>query len=369
MNCKDLLNTIAVSCFFLLILVTQPLFGQSDRDGERRLGSSYVITNTTLIPSPGKILQKQHLLFEDGIITAFGTDVRIPPEAQEIKGDSLFVYASFIDMANKTGVVEPTVPEKPEGFDPSNPMPEIAGIHPHFGVMDYYQQTNPHDKGWRRLGFTLAQKLPLGKGMLPGTTALVIYGQEGNNNLITEKQALYFKFSTVGGVYPNTNLGVMAKWRDLIQNTRLYSKHMEMYAANRNIPRPEKDPVLEALIPITVGEVPVLLEISDELDMRRALKMRDENQFQLILTGINEGEQLIPLLKKKQVGAVLTLNLPADPSTDVPSDERSEDFEARIKRTKEAYYRSLALAGKYEEAGIPFALTTKHLPRGDFLKT
>ncbi|WP_162415405.1 amidohydrolase family protein [Cyclobacterium roseum] len=368
MNVRDLLIPFSVSCLFLFILITQPLFGQSDRNGERRLGSSYVITNTTLIPSPGKILQNQHILFEEGIITAVGKDLSIPAAAQEIKGDSLFVYAGFIDMANKTGVVEPTLPEKPEGFDPSKPMPEIAGIHPHFNVTEYYQQSNPHDKAWRKLGFTLAQKLPLGKGMLPGTSALVIYGQEGKNNLIAEHQSIYFKFSTVGGVYPNTNLGVMATWRDLIQNARLYKKHLEMYAANRNISRLEKKPVLEALMPVINGDMPVLLEISDELDIRRALKMKDENEFRLVLTGINEGDKLIPLLKEKKVGAVLTLNLPEDPSSEIPSGEKSEDFETRMDRTKGAYKQSLALAGKYEAAGIPFALTTKHLPRGDFSK-
>ncbi|MDN3689946.1 amidohydrolase family protein [Cyclobacterium jeungdonense] len=368
MNFKDLLNPSTVSWLFLLILVSQPLFSQSDRNGERRLGSSYVITNTTLIPSPGEILQSQHVLFEDGIIRAFGKDLLIPADAQEIKGDSLFVYGGFIDMANKTGVVEPTIPEKPDNFDPSNPMPEIAGIHPHFNVTDYYQQTNPHDKEWRKLGFTLAQKLPLGKGMLPGTSALLIYGQEGKNNLITENQSIYFKFSTAGGVYPNTNLGVMATWRDLIQNARLYQQHQEMYAADRNIRRLEKNPVLEALIPVIKGQTPVLLEISGELDIQRALKMQDENYFRIILTGINEGDHLIPLLKEKQIGAVLTLNLPEDPSTEVPDGEKSKDFESRIQRAKEAYQKSLALAGKYEAAGIPFALTTKHLPRGDFFK-
>lgn len=368
MNFKDLLNPITGCCLFLHILVTQPLFGQSDRNGERRLGSSYVITNTTLIPSPGEILQMQQVLFEDGIITAIGKDLRIPAEAQVIEGDSLFVYAGFIDMANKTGVVEPTIPEKPADFDPSSPMPEIAGIHPHFNVMDYYQQTNPHDKEWRKLGFTLAQKLPLGKGMLPGTSALVIYGQEGKNNLITENQSIYFKFSTAGGVYPNTTLGVMASWRDLFQNARLYHQHKEMYGADRSIRRLEKNPVLEELVPVINGQTPVLLEISDELDIWRALKMQDENYFRLILTGINEGDQLIPLLKEKQVGAVLTLNLPEDPSSEIPEGEKSEDFESRLKRSKEAYKESLALAGKYEQAGIPFALTTKHLPRGDFFK-
>jgi len=344
------------------------LFGQSDRNGDRRVTATYYLSNTTLIPSPGKILTGQNLLFEDGVIKAVGKNITIPAEAQEIKGDSLFVYAGFIDMANKTGMVEPTIPEKPEDFDPSQPLPEIAGIHPHFSALDHYQENNPHDKEWRKLGFTLAQKLPKGKGMLPGSAALVMYGHESRNNILSDNQSLYFKFSTVGGVYPNTDLGVMAKWRDLIQNARLHEMHGQMYSSQKDLRRLEKDPVLEALIPILNKETPLLIESTGELDIRRALKMQEQDKFNLIITGINEGESLIPLLKEKQVGMVLTLDLPEDKFSDVAKDEKGADFQHRTERAKKAYLEKLSLPGKFEQAGVPFGFTTKHLNRTDFLK-
>jgi imidazolonepropionase-like amidohydrolase len=361
-------SSILIWPFLLFLFVSFSVGAQSDREGKRRLGSSYFISNTTLVPEPGKMLQDQYILFENGVITAIGKSIRLPPEAVEIKGDSLFVYAGFIDMANKTGVVEPKIPEKPENFDSSSPDPEIAGIHPHFPVTLSYQEDNPHDKEWQKLGFTIAQKLPLGKGMLPGTSALYLYGQEGNNNLLVENQSLYFKFSTVGGVYPNTTLGVMATWRDLVQNARLYKARQSQYALDKRIPRVEKNPVLAALIPVIDREMPVLLETSDELDMRRALKMQEENQLRLILTGVNEGDQLLPLIKERSIGLVLTLHLPADQLSGTEPVDTGDDYDARRERIKAAYNRSLTFAGTVEDFGIPFALTTKHLPRGDFYK-
>lgn len=344
------------------------MFGQSDRDGSRRVTSTYYISNTTVIPYPGELLTGQNLLFSDGVIKALGKNIAIPAEAREIKGDSLFVYAGFIDMANKTGMEEPPIPEKPEDFDPSQPLPEIAGIHPHFSALDHYQENNPHDKEWRKLGFTIAQKLPKGKGMLPGKSALVLYGHESRNNTLSENQSLYFKFSTAGGVYPNTDLGVMAKWRDLMENSRLYDKHGEMYDVRSSLRRRENNPVLEALIPVFKKEMPLLIESSDELDIRRALKMQEENNFDLVITGINEGASLLPLLKEKKAGVVLTLHLPEDKFSDPPEGDKGPHFNHRLERVKTAYQESLALAGEFEKAAVPFGFTSKHLPRADFFK-
>lgn len=344
-------------------------FAQSDKTGQRRVSDTYVITNATIIPEPGKILSGQHLLFTDGVIESIGRNITIPANAQEIKGDSLFLYPGFIDMGNKTGVSSPEIPEKPSDFDPSNPLPEIAGIHPYFSAVDHYYAKNNLDPDWRKLGFTMAQKLPMGNGMLPGITAVVLYGHENRNNLVNGKQALYAKFGTVGGVYPNTKLGVMAKWRDIFQNTQLYSTHKDQYAASRVNIRGEHNKVFEAMVPVLENHMPVLFEVSDELDMRRVMKLRNENHFRLTLIGIHEGEQLIPLLKQEKIDAVLTLNLPKDnySSEKVKSpDEQGDDYESRLERSREAYKTALSLAGKYEESGIPFSFSTKHLVRNNF---
>src|SRR3982751_2249563 len=73
---------------------------------ERTLGpvsGSYAITNVTVIQSPGRKLDMGTVLIKNGIITAVGKGIAIPPEAIVIKGDSLFVYAGFIDGLSRTG--------------------------------------------------------------------------------------------------------------------------------------------------------------------------------------------------------------------------------------------------------------------------
>lgn len=184
---------------------------------------------------------------------------------KEINGKSLFVYPGFIDFGNKTGVKAPELPERPDNFDSSNPDPEIAGIHPHFSAAKHYQLNENLEEEWRKLGFTLGQKLPVGQGMLPGSTAVVIYGNPDNNNLLTNLQSQYFQFSTIRGLYPHTKLAVMAKWRDLYQNTVLHEESLKLYEGNQHIGRIKNDPVLNALIPVTQGKQTLLVSVNSEL--------------------------------------------------------------------------------------------------------
>lgn len=103
--------------------------------------------------------------------------------------------------------------------------------------------------------------------------------------------------------------------------------------------------------------------------MRRAIKMQDENNFKLILLGVNEGSSAIPLLKAKEIGVVLSLDLPKDSFTDsLPKAEQGEDYEALIKRGKAAYKEALTLASKFEKAEIPFAFSSLGTEKKDLFK-
>ncbi|WP_339675213.1 amidohydrolase family protein [Cyclobacterium marinum] len=352
-----------------LLINTSLSQAQSDNNGSKRVTTSYFLSGATIIPYPGKILSEYDILFKNGVIVKIGKNLQPPSNAKEINGKSLFVYPGFIDFGNKTGVQAPELPEKPSNFDTSNPSPEIAGIHPHFSSTKHYKFDENLEEEWRKLGFSMGQKLPEGQGMLPGSTAVVIYGNAENNNLLSSVQSQYFQFSTIRGLYPHTKLAVMAKWRDLYQNTVLYQESLKLYEKNKHIGRIKEDPVLDALIPVTQNSKSLLVLVNSELDQRRAIKMKDENNLKLILLGVNEGSSVIPLIKSKEIGVVLSLDLPKDNFTDsLPKTEQGEDYDALIKRGKNAYQEALSLASKYEKENIPFAFSSLGVDKKDLFK-
>lgn len=340
---------------------------QSDPKGERRVTSAFAITNAKVYTSPGSVVQAT-VLIRDGLIVEVGENINIPADAQKVVGDSLFVYSGFIDLGTEAGVSKPAAPERPQDMDPSDPPPQVAGITPYREALDDYQPDNEMTAEWRKKGFTMAQLLPKGDGMLPGKTSLVIYGDNSSTNIISTSTGLLVKFQAISGLYPGTTLGIMAKWRDLIQNAELAAKHQVMFASQNGINRPNNDPVLEAFFPVLNKDIPVVFEISNELEMRRALSLQREKGFDMVMTGIKEGTDLIPDIKNAGVGAVLSLNLPDDKAYKKKIEDPSTEQKNRMDRVKEAYKNSLALASIFEKEGIPFAFATNSLTTGDFMK-
>ncbi|HSI77110.1 MAG TPA: amidohydrolase family protein [Lunatimonas sp.] len=357
---------IYIISFFICLISVNFTHAQSDPSGQKRITDTYLITNVTLIPLPGKILQKQNILIKDGQILSVGGDLPSAAEAFLIPGDSLFAYPGFIDMANKSGVRAFSIPDKEADFDPSNPPDIQAGIHPHIDVLDLYNPAHSQIADWRKNGFTVAHKVPMGQGMLPGTTGLVVYGAPESNTIIRKDVALYAKFSTVGGMYPGTNLGVMAKFRNLFENARLQSRHQVIFASNQGIKIPGSNPVLQSLIPVVEKNKPLFFEINSDLEARRAITIQREQGVSLILSGINEGTQLVSAIKESGAGVVLSLHLPDENNQEFSDDVQQSERTEKIEKIKIAYLNTLKAAGEYENAGIPFAFTTKHLGKDKF---
>lgn len=352
----------------LLGLSTTGLLAQSDPTGERRVTGTYAITNATVIATPGSAASKATVIIKNGLIDQVGKNPTIPLDAQTIKGDSLFVYAGFIDMANSAGVSAPSIPERPSNFDPSDPAPVFVGITPQYHVLDYYEAGGEEAEKWRKSGVTVFQLLPNGEGMLPGKTAVVLNGQKGASNVLLTSNNLYAKFQTVRGLAPGTTLGIMAKWRELYQNAELSSKHQTLFASNIGVARAEKDPVLEAFFPVINQQASVMFKVSNELDVRRVLSLQKEKGFNLILSGVNEGTSLIPMLKESKAQVVLSLDLPDDKASKKEIKGTSEEAKNNLERVKAAYQERLELASVFEKEGIPFSFGSQDIKSEDFLK-
>lgn len=343
-------------------------FAQSDPTGERRVTGTYAITNATVLAAPGAAARTATIIVKNGLIDQIGNNPTIPLDAQTIKGDSLFVYAGFIDLTSTVGVAAPSIPERPANFDPSRPAPVYVGITPQYEVLNYFDALEEDADKWRKTGVTTLHLLPKGEGMLPGTTAVVLNGQKGASNVLSSSGSLYVRFQTVRGLSPGTTLGIMAKWREIYQNAELSAKHQTLFAGNNGVVRAEKDPVLEAFFPVINRQVPVLFEVSNELDIRRVLGLQKEKGFNLIVSGVNEGSSLVPVLKASKAQVVISLDLPDDNAFKKEIKEASEEVNDNLERVKEAYLARLALAANFEKEGIPFAFGSTNVKSEDFLK-
>jgi hypothetical protein len=359
MNIKFNLKVFS-SLYLLVLCISVTAFSQSDPKGERRVTGTYALTNATVITSPGKSISGATILIKNGLIEGVGNNIRIPSEAQVIDADSLFIYPGFIDGAGNAGISKPSEPERPANFDPSNPPDEIAGITPWRSVLDYYDPKNNQVHEWRKVGFTISQIIPEG-GMLPGKSSIVTYGGKESSNILVQNSSLHARFRSAGGgrgMYPGTQMGMMAKFRDIYKNAELSQRHQVLFASNSGINRPEMNKTLESFYPILDKKIPVSFEVSNDLEIRRVLTLQKENGFRLILVGVSDVEHVINEIKAANPHVLLGFKLPNDKTANTNMDDLSDEMKARTQKIKDSYQKVLKQASVLETAGIPFGFTT-----------
>ena len=314
------------------------------------------------------------IVVKDGLITAVGKGLTIPPEAIIVKADSMYVYAGFIDGLSRAGVSKPKEETKEKIKDPGNPPPDRAGVTPQVDVRNFL---NPSDKGLeelRALGFTTAQVVPYGN-LLPGQAAIVLTGSSsGDAMVVTSKSALYSELSGANNIYPATIIGVMAKWRELYRQAIQAKNYESMYATNRTgLERPTTDRTLEAFYPVIDQKMPVLFKSEKLLDATRIMTLKNDLNFSLILAEVKEGWPIINKIKTSGAKVFLSLDLPEEVKKDEKKDAKDDktkkeetpktktradlEKEALDKRKAEAIASYVSQAANFQKAGIQFGFS------------
>ncbi|MFC5623468.1 amidohydrolase family protein [Algoriphagus winogradskyi] len=357
-----------VFCFMVSGLLSSTLaLAQSDPTGKKPITDTYAITNATVFTSPGQAGMKATVLIKGGLIQGVGSNLALPKEAKTIPGDSLFIYPGFIAGASDVGITRPKDPDKPDDFVSSNPPDEIAGITPWRSAVDQFSGKDSKIDDFRKVGFTVAQIVPEG-GMIPGKAAIVLLGSENSTNLLMENTALAASFRGSRGMYPGTAVGVMAKFREIYDNTKLTSERSQKYNTVAGLKRPEITPTYSAMQEVTTGQIPVMFTTSSELEIRRAISLQKEKGFKLVLTGLEDYEGVLDVIKSSGVAVLIKLEIPDDKAVKAMKDDASEEVKTLNARVKKAYDDAIAQASKLEEAGIPFAFSTVGVKSGDIMK-
>jgi len=318
-----------VSARVLLAFVLCLLIGATRADGQVNARKELpVVTKTTairnarIVQAPGRVLERGTIVMREGRIVAVGRNVDIPYDAEIIDGDSLTVYAGFIDGLSYAGMPEVKEPERDARVNPAEPPNDVAGIQPERLARTVLLPDEPSIEKLRKIGFTAAHVVPRG-GILPGTGSIVLLtGEDARSMVLRPDVSLYFTFEGGRGVYPNTPMGIMATMRQFAREADRRGRVEELYAANStDIGRPIYDPVHEAFYPVISGERPIvaLADGTDSaLEARRALQLREELGFRLILAGVDQGFEIVD--KLEGVPFFLTLGLPKIPKEDEASD-------------------------------------------------
>ena len=363
-----------------LLVCSFSLFAQDEKE-LKPVTRTYAITNVNVVQAPGKKVDMATVLIKDGLITAVGKGVAIPADAIVIKADSMYVYAGFIDGLSRVGVTKPKEEVGRDRVkDPGNPAPERAGITPQNDVRGSLNASDKSIEDLRNIGFTVAQVVPYGN-LLPGQSSIVLLsGKSADQMVLVSNSSLYSELSGANGVYPNTTMAVIAKWRELYRQASQAKSYQSLYASNRvGLERPGSDRVLEAFYPVIDQRIPVLFKSEKMLDAHRIITLKNDLGFSLMLADVKEGWPVLSKIKVSGAKVFLSLDLPEEAKKDDKksggkSDKKADSTKAKEvakpktaadlerdaleKRKSEAIANYTTQASVFNKAGVSFGFSS-----------
>ncbi|MCH7976248.1 MAG: amidohydrolase family protein [Bacteroidetes bacterium] len=380
----------------LLFLLLAPLLhaqGIAADTPLRPVTRTFAITNARVVQAPGQVLERATIVVRDGVIEAVGANVLAPNDAEIIEGDSLTVYAGFIDAFSHVGVSE-VEEDEDDIADPGNPTNDRAGIMPQRDVRTMLDPSAGSIKDLRNIGFTVAHVVPEGR-MLPGQGVAILLREpqrfeDAQGVVLTGPLSLYAQFERSEGVYPGTPMGILAKMRDLFIEARRRRTSTNRYSSDpEGRTRPAYDPVLVALQEILDANLPMYFRVENTNEAFRALNITEELGLPMVLVGLPWSTPLTNHLADRGIPSIVPLALPDTVAADttalaipvaIPAPGASVSIQQRRARShrdlenERAALRAqrAASVGRYEsnaatlqDAEIPFAFSTYEVKTGD----
>ncbi|WP_425391070.1 amidohydrolase family protein [Ekhidna sp.] len=370
-------------CMLFLISII-PLMGNAQDDDLKPVTNKYAIKNATIVQAPGKTIQNGTVLIENGIIKAVGSSVSIPADAWVVDADSMFVYAGFISGLSNIGVKKPKEQDRKDDRKlTGNPSYERAGITPGNSAREMLDPEDKSVEDFRKLGFTASHSVPH-SGMLPGKGAIVLLGgSDGESMVVKDPSAMYSQLAGADGVYPNTVIGVMAKYRDLYRKASQARDYETKYNSNPNgMERPATDATLQSLYPVVSKQMSVAFKAESVKDIMRVVALQRDLGFKMMLGEVKQGWDAIPTLSGSRVPVFLSLDLPEWKEEETKEEDSEEEKEEKKEPTEEEleeqalkerqnamiknYYTQ---AGKFQNSGMKFGFSTMDVKSKDFKET
>jgi imidazolonepropionase-like amidohydrolase len=319
-----------------LVLLSAPLAAQ-----ERTIA----IRGGTVLPVSGPAIPNGTVVIRGGKIAAVGANVAVPAGAEIVDATGKYVMPGAVDAASYIGrgandLNEPT--------DPMTPQNRAWESYNPFGTFGSGQPAPLRNKEALSGGVTTMYIAPADAQLLGGQGAVVkSAGAPLAGVLLREPAAIDIALGTppktparTANRAPFTRMAESAMLRQLFVKAQEYQRNK---TANASLPR---DLGMEALGRLLKKEIPARIQANNATDIRAALRLAQEFDFDVVIDGGAGAWELRDELARKKVAVVL-----GQVSHQYVSNEEIPDKQDYPKPDER-------LAGRLTNAGIPTAMAT-----------
>jgi imidazolonepropionase-like amidohydrolase len=312
---------------------------------------TFAIRGARIVTVSGADIENGTVVIANGKITGVGANVAIPSGAHVIEGRGLTVYPGMIDLGTSMGLIEITEQGATGWVDTQ----EVGEMNPNSRAFYGINPHSSHIAVTRVNGVTTVLSSPLG-GIISGQSALInLLGSTAPEMALDRAAALVVNYPRSGGTgggggffFAQQPAGDAATQRDrqleqirkAMRDADAYARAIDAANADAKLPHPDRDVVLESLVPYARGLKPVIFRASRESEIRGAVRFAEELKLKPIILGGDEAWRAAAFLKEHNVPVVLTNVL------DLPS------------REDDNYDINYEAASKLQAAGVQFAIST-----------
>lgn len=250
----------------------------------------------TIHPVSGPAIPNGTLVFENGVITAVGTNVPIPEGATRVDVSGRHVYPGLIDGWSQMGLTEIG------GIDVMTDLSELGVVNPNVRAAVAFHPESRHIGTTRSNGILVTLSSPSG-GLISGmASAMMLDGWTWETMTIREEAGLIVNWPPAGNQNAyNQAIGLLTE--TMAEGRAYLAARDAAEAAGRLF---ATDPRLASLRPVLDGEVPLLVQANDIRQMQDAVTWAEAEGLRIVLIGGRDAGYIAEYLAEKQVPVLLT---------------------------------------------------------------
>lgn len=301
------------------------------------------ISNITIHNADGSVTESATIVWRGGIIEAIGTDIAVPFDAFVTDAkNQMHLYPGFIDGYTTWGSPEqPRDPENPSS--PGEASYDLAGVQPervpsqHLGADKSFETA-------MKAGFTTAA-LGLEGYMISGKVEMFSLSPEDvKEGLFGNTIAIHGSYERARGrVYPSTQMGIMAKFRQVMYDAEALQTHIKYHSGNPEMPAPERSEVLEAMFPLVNSTMPLFFTVDDKEDIERLFLFQDEFGFDIVIVSGKGAYTKADELKERNIPVLASIGISEAPEWYAAQKDTSEKEEVEEVTEEEQMFRDRQL--------------------------
>lgn len=299
----------------------------------------------------GPVIESGTVVIQNGKITAVGAGVAVPADVTVVDATGLHVYPGLFDAVTRLGLTEIGA------VDVTADMQELGEFNPHLIAATAVHPASEHIPVTRANGVTHAVTAPQPRPAGIGGQATLI---DLDGWTIEEMEVvpsvgftlLWPRLAATGGfggggggggagaTAPRPFREIKKQYEEQVRRLDGWIGDARRYdAAVKAGERMPRDLKLEALARATRGELPLLIAVDPEREIRDAVAWAERQRVKIVIIGGNEAYKVRTLLAEKHVPVIL------GPSQEVPG-------------TDAGYDERYAAPGLLKQAGVQFAIAT-----------